>query len=257
MPDMWINNCKNRSFYSSTNQFHYIFCISFVTSYDSSGAINKCLVEIFKWVSFNQKDPLSRGPVAHSSEVRSLANVRSEVASWNARGRSPLSGVLRAASRRRMWGRETPWVWESTRRIVEVGTRRHRRHRCGCRITRVDASGAGLLRPPFRCFPPLPPLRPSTPSRRGSTAPTASRSGPSSCEAAGRHSACTSRGYLREVVSFLVWTDHMGHVPIIISRCLSRRKEWNLDRRKPLIINAPARIVYEDRDGEWWREVHG
>ena len=35
---------------------------------------------------------------------------------------------------RRMWGRETPWVWESTRRIVEVGTPTPP---SSCRITRV------------------------------------------------------------------------------------------------------------------------
>lgn len=53
------------------------------------------------------------------------ARASAEVASWNARGRALFalgSSSPSLASSGRMWGRETPWVWESTRRIVEVGT---------------------------------------------------------------------------------------------------------------------------------------
>ena len=38
---------------------------------------------------------------------------------------------------------------------------------------------------------------------------------------------------------FLVWTDHHGSRTYYHFPLPKRRKEWNLDRRKPLIINAP------------------
>lgn len=53
-----------------------------ISSAVAAGAINKCPAEVFEWVSFYQKGPALAWPGrARSPEVRSLANVRSEVAS--------------------------------------------------------------------------------------------------------------------------------------------------------------------------------
>lgn len=174
-----------------------------------------------------------------SSVSRSLA--RSEVTSWNARADAILSLSLSPGSSA---PEEDVRAWDS----LSVGE-----YKAHCRSRSAPTS-------------PTPTWLPYNASQRGPpAAPLVSTSLPvphhlspsippsralSRARWRGSRRASLARGTIREVVSFLVWTDHMGHVPIIISRCLSRRKEWNLDRRKPLIINAPARTTRMGWRGE-------